>query len=103
MSPLRKLAEIKRSWDCHTRDSVARYAAMMTMVEALRVEVSALEVEIRRTERSNLPPAYKNARIRGLASRSSESYGQMLSLMRQAADVYPAVVTQPLDVPHTFS
>ena len=37
------------------------------------------------------------------ASRSSESYGQMLSLMRQAADVYPAIVTQPMDIPHTFS
>jgi hypothetical protein len=76
---------------------------MMTQVEALRVEVSALEVEIRRTERSGLPPAYKNARIRGLASRASESYGQMLSLLRQAADVYPAVLIQPLDIPHSFT
>jgi hypothetical protein len=103
MSPLQKLVAIKRSWDNHTRDAVARYAAMMTMVEALRVEVSALEVEIRRTEQSDLPPAHKNARIRGLASRSSESYGQMLSLMRQAADVYPAVVTHQMEIPHRFS
>jgi hypothetical protein len=103
MSPLQKLVEIKQNWDCYTRNSVDRYAAMMTQVEAMRVEVSALEMEIRRTERSNLPPAHKNARIRGLASRASETYGQMLSVLRQAADVYPAVLTRPMDIPHTFT
>jgi hypothetical protein len=103
MSPLQKLVEIKQNWQSHTKSSVARYAAMMTQVEALRVEVSALEVEIRRTEQSALPPAHKNARIRGLASRAAESYGLMLSILRQAADVYPAVLTQPMEIPHTFT
>lgn len=103
MSPLQKLVEFKQNWDSHTRSSMHRYEAMMTQVEALRVEVSALEVEIRRTERSDLPPAHKNARIRGLASRASESYGQMLCVLRQAADVYPALMTRPLDIPTTFS
>jgi hypothetical protein len=103
MSPLQKLVEIKQSWASHTRNSMHRYEAMMTQVEALRVEVSALEMEIRRTERSDLPPAHKTARIRGLASRASESYGQMLCVLRQAADIYPAILTRPLDVPHTFS
>jgi hypothetical protein len=27
----------------------------------------------------------------------------MLSLLRQAAEVYPAVLTQPLDIPHSFT
>jgi hypothetical protein len=27
----------------------------------------------------------------------------MLCVLRQAADVYPAILTRPLDVPHTFS
>jgi hypothetical protein len=103
MTALQKLVEIKQNWESHTRSSLRRYEAMMTQVEALRVEVSALEVEIRRTERSDLPPAHKNARIRGLASRASESYGQMLCVLRQAAEVYPALLTRPLDVPHTFS
>lgn len=103
MSPLVKLTEIRQNWQSHTRDRMQRYAATMTQVEALRVEVSALEAEIRRTERSSVPPAYKDARIRGLASRSAESYGRMLSLLREAADTYPAVVAQPLDIPHSFS
>ena len=103
MSPIHKLTEFKQSWSGHTRDRLARYAATMTQVEALRVEVSALEAEIRRTERSALAPAHKDARIRGLASRAAESYGRMLSLLREAADTYPAVVTHPFDIPHTFS
>ena len=103
MTPIRKLSQIKESLRSHTRDRFARYAALLTQVEALRVEVSALETEIRRTERSSLPAAYKAARIRGLASRSAESYGRMLSLLREAADVYPAVLTHPLDIPHTFT
>src|ERR671938_59109 len=103
MSPLQKLTEIRQSWHSHTRDRLAEYAATMTQVEALRVEVSALEAEIRRTERSSLPAAHKDARIRGLASRAAESYGRMLSLLREAADTYPAIVTQPLEIPHSFS
>jgi len=75
----------------------------MTQVEALRVEVSALEAEIRRTEHSTLAGAHKDARIRGLASRAAESYGRMLSLLREAADTYPAILTEPLDIPHSFS
>jgi hypothetical protein len=101
--PLQRLVAIKQDWENHSRRAVDRYAALMTQVEALRVEVSALEVEIRRTEGSDMPPAQKNARVRGLASRASESYGHMLSLMRQAAEIYPAVLTRPLDIPHTFS
>jgi hypothetical protein len=103
MSPLQKLVEFRQSWHSHTRDRAARYAATMTQVEALRVEVSALEAEIRRTERSGLTPAHKDARIRGLASRAAESYGRILSLLREAADIYPAVLTEPLDIPHRFS
>jgi hypothetical protein len=103
MSPLEKLAEMRRSWRSHTRESIERYTTIMTQVEALRVEVCALEAEIRRTERSNLPEGHKSARIRGLASRAAESYGYMLSLMRQAADVYPAIVTERLEIPHTFT
>jgi hypothetical protein len=103
MSPIGKLSLFKESWNSHMRDRYARYAALLTQVEALRVEVSVLEAEIRRTERSLLPAAHKAARVRGLASRSAESYGRMLSLLREAADVYPAVLTQPLDIPHSFS
>jgi hypothetical protein len=103
MSPIQRLSQMKRDWSSHTRDRYARYAAMLTQVEALRVEVSALEAEIRRTERASLSAAHKAARIRGLASRSAESYGRMLSLLREAADTYPAVLTQPLDIPHTFT
>lgn len=103
MSPLQKFVEIRQSWHSHTQDRLARYAATMTQVEALRVEVSALEAEIRRTERSDLPAAHKDARIRGLASRAAESYGCMLSLLREAADIYPALVTAPLEIPHSFS
>jgi hypothetical protein len=103
MSPIQKLTEIKKSWRGHTRDRLARYVATMTQVEALRVEVSALEAEIRRTERSSLPAAHKDARIRGLASRAAESYGQMLSLLREAAETYPTIITQPLEIPHSFS
>lgn len=103
MSPLQKLTDFKKSWHGHTRDRFARYVAIMTQVEALRVEVSTLEAEIRRTERSALPSAHKDARIRGLASRAAESYGRMLSLLREAADTYPAIITQPLDIPHSFS
>jgi hypothetical protein len=103
MTPLQKLVAFRQSWHSHTRDRAARYAATMTQVEALRVEVSALEAEIRRTERSTLAPAHKDARIRGLASRAAESYGRMLSLLREAADIYPAVLTEPLDIPHRFS
>src|SRR3954466_16266650 len=101
MSPLRKMTEIRQSWRSHARDSLRRYAATMTRVEALRVEVSTLEAEIRRTEGSSLPRAHKDARIRGLASRASESYGQMLSLLREAADMYPAFAAEPLDIPHS--
>ena len=103
MSPIQKLTEIKKSWHGHTQDRLARYVALMTQVEALRVEVSALEAEIRRTERSTLAAAHKDARIRGLASRAAESYGRMLSLLREAADTYPAILTEPLDIPHSFS
>jgi hypothetical protein len=103
MSPLQRLEEIKQNWRSHTENRLHQYAATMRQVEALRVEVSALEVEIRRTECSSLPPAYKDARIRGLASRSAESYGRMLSLLREAADNYPSIVAQPLDIPHTYS
>jgi|SRR6266542_1872763 hypothetical protein len=103
MSPLQRLTEIKQSWRSHTRDCLSRYTATMTRVEALRVEVSTLEAEIRRTECSSLPRAHKDARIRGLASRASESYGQMLSLLREAAEIYPAIVAEPLDIPHSFS
>lgn len=103
MTPLQRLTEFKKSWHGHTRDRFARYVAIMTQVEALRVEVSTLEAEIRRTERSSLPGAHKDARIRGLASRAAESYGRMLSLLREAADTYPAVITRPLDIPHSFS
>jgi hypothetical protein len=103
MSPLQKLAELRERWQTHTQDCLSRYAATMTQVEALRVEVSALEAEIRRTERSELPRAHKDARIRGLASRAAESYGRMLSLLREAAETYPALVTQPLEIPHSFS
>jgi hypothetical protein len=103
MSPIQRLARIKENLESHTRDRFVRYAALLTQVEALRVEVSALEAEIRHTERSSLPTAHKAARIRGLASRSAESYGRMLSLLREAAEIYPAVLTQPLDIPHTFT
>jgi hypothetical protein len=103
MTPIRKLSQITESLRSHTQDRLVHYTALLTQVEALRVEVSALEAEIRRTERSSLPAAHKAARIRGLASRSSESYGRMLSLLRQAADVYPAVLVQPLDIPHSFT
>jgi hypothetical protein len=103
MSPLQKLVAIKKNWESYTRSSLRRYEAMMTQVEALRVEVSALEMEIRRTESSDLPPAHKNARIRGLASRASESYGQMLCVLRQAGEAYPALLNRPLEIPHTFS
>ncbi len=103
MSPLEKLTEIQHNWHSHTRDRMARYAATMTQVEALRVEVSALEAEIRRTERSSLGTAHKDARIRGLASRAAESYGRMLSLLREAAESYPAILIEPLEIPHTFS
>jgi hypothetical protein len=103
MIPIQKLTEIKKSWHGHTRDRLARYVATMTKVEALRVEVSTLEAEIRRTEQSSLPMAHKDARIRGLASRAAESYGRMLSLLREAADTYPAIITQPLEIPHSFS
>jgi hypothetical protein len=103
MSPVQKLTEIRQSWQRHTRDRLHRYAAMMTQVEALRVEVSSLEAEIRRTERSSLTPVHKDARIRGLASRSAESYGRMLSLLREAAEIYPSIVAEPLDIPHSFS
>ena len=103
MSPLQKLSEIRQSWYCHHRDRMDRYAATMTQVEALRVEVSALEAEIRRTERSSLAPAHKAARIRGLAIRAAESYGRMLCLLREAADIYPAVLNRPLNIPHSFS
>jgi hypothetical protein len=103
MSPLQKLQEIKQNWQSHSQIRLQRYAAMMRQVEALRVEVSALEAEIRRTESSSLSPAHKDARIRGLASRSAETYGRMLSLMREAADNYPSFVAQPLDIPHTYS
>jgi hypothetical protein len=103
MSPIQKLTEIKKSWHGHTQDRLARYVATMTQVEALRVEVSALEAEIRRTERSTLTAAHKHARICGLASRAAESYGRMLSLLREAADTYPAILIEPLDIPHSFS
>src|SRR2546421_11823135 len=103
MSPLQKLTEIKQGWRSHTQERLARYAATMTQVEALRVEVSALEAEIRRTERSNLAAAHKNARVQGLASRAAESYGRMLSLLREAADTYPAILAEPLEIPHSFS
>src|SRR6266849_3401974 len=99
MSPIQRLSQIKENLRSHTRDRYARYAAMLTQVEALRVEVSALEAEIRRTERSSLMPAHKDARIRGLASRAAESYGRMLCLLREAADIYPAVLTELLDIP----
>jgi hypothetical protein len=103
MSPLHKLTEMRQSWHTHTRDCLTRYAATMTKVEALRVEVSALEAEIRQTEGSGLARAHKDARIRGLASRAAESYGRMLSLLREAAEIYPAIVAEPLDIPHSFS
>ena len=103
MSPIQKLTEIQKNWRGHTQDRLARYVATMTQVEALRVEVSALEAEIRRTERSTLASAHKDARIRGLASRAAESYGRMLSLLREAADIYPAILTEPLEIPHSFS
>jgi len=103
MSPIQKLTEIQKNWRGHTQDRLARYVAAMTQVEALRVEVSALEAEIRRTERSTLASAHKDARIRGLASRAAESYGRMLSLLREAADIYPAILTEPLEIPHSFS
>ena len=103
MSPIRTLSEILERWNNHTRDRCSRYAALLTQVEALRVEVSVLEAEIRRTERSSLTAAHKAARIRGLASRSAESYGRMLSLLREAAEIYPAIVASPLDIPHTFT
>jgi hypothetical protein len=103
MSPLQILTEIRQSWQSHARDRLQRYTATMTQVEALRVEVSALEAEIRRTEHASISPAYKDARIRGLAIRSAESYGRMLSLLREAADIYPSVVAQPFDIPHSFS
>src|SRR5207249_2637716 len=103
MSPLQRLAELRQSWQSHTQDSLSRYKATMTQVEALRVEVSSLEAEIRRTEQSALPRAHKDARIRGLASRAAESYGRMLSLLREAAESYPALITQPLEIPHSFS
>lgn len=103
MIPLHKLTKFKKSWRGHTQDRLDRYVAILTQVEALRVEVSALEAEIRRTERSSLAAAHKDARIRGLASRAAESYGRMLSLLHEAADTYPAVITAPLDIPHSFS
>jgi hypothetical protein len=103
MSPLQTIRAIRQHWHNHTQDRLERYAALMRQVEALRVEVSALEAEIRRTERSAYSHAYKDARIRGLASRSAESYGRMLSLLREAADNYPPVVAQPLDIPHSFT
>jgi hypothetical protein len=103
MSTLLRLTEIKQGWQSHTRACLLKYTATMTQVEALRVEVSALEAEIRRTERSSLSQAHKDARIRGLASRAAESYGRMLSLLREAAESYPAVVAQPLDIPHSFT
>jgi hypothetical protein len=103
MSPLQKLTEMKQSWHCDRRDRLARYRATMIQVEALRVEVSALEAEIRRTEQSNVAPAYKDARIRGLASRAAESYGRMLSLLREAAETYPAILNEPLEIPHSFT
>jgi hypothetical protein len=103
MSSIQKLTAIKKSWHGHTQDRLARYVATMTQVEALRVEVSALEAEIRRTERSTLTAAHKVARVRGLASRAAESYGRMLSLLREAADTYPALVIEPLEIPHSFS
>src|SRR5438034_11802687 len=95
ISPLQKLVEFQQSWHSHTRDRAARYAATMTQVEALRVELSALEAEIRRTHRSGLAPAHRAARIRGLASRAAESYGRMLALLREAAVISPAVLTEP--------
>ena len=27
----------------------------------------------------------------------------MLSLLREAADIYPAILTEPLEIPHSFS
>lgn len=103
MSPFQRLTEIKKSWDGHTQDRLDQYVATLTQVEALRVEVSELEAEIRRTERSSLAAAHKHARIRGLASRSAESYGRMLFLLREAAETYPAIINSPLDIPHSFS
>jgi hypothetical protein len=103
MSPIQKLTEIRQSWHSTRRDRLAQYRATMIQVEALRVEVSTLEAEIRRTEQSDLAPAYKDARIRGLASRAAESYGRMLSLLRLASETYPAILNEPLDIPHSFT
>jgi len=103
MSPIQRLSQFRESLRSHERDRYARYRTILTQVEALRVEVSALEAEIRRTEQASLPAAHKAARVRGLASRASESYGRMLSLLREAAETYPALLTRPLDVPHSFT